>query len=164
MGLELLHSGIKVPEYAVTVPWLIPMSDLFQYIPESQFRIYSDRWAILSFTCLGVFADFAFDFDPQFDSRLLHVEMCDIDAPSHSFSLEYLTTRVTECLGTPNLMSRMHVRWFDDLLFIVRISSELRRKPGSRQWLPYGDLQLGKTSGWSTHEQYMRLGDPPPPF
>ncbi len=164
MSLDLLHSGISVPEYSVTVPWLISQPELFRYIPESQFRDVFDLSATLSFTCLGVFAEFAFRFHPALDSRLFHIEMCNIDAPSHSFSLEYLTSRVTECLGPPNDRSRTGARWYDDSLFIVTVTSKLRRKPESRQWLPYGSLLVRKATEWPTYDHYLRLGDPPPPF
>jgi hypothetical protein len=143
MSLELLHTGIPVPEFSTTVPWGISESELYSYIPASQLRGATEHSPSLLFSCLGVRAEFQFDVYTNPDGKFSGVRLCDIDSPSHSYKITDLSTKVVENLGTPHMRSNTRVQWYDDFI-VVDIGNRLRRH--GREWLRYAYLEICNSS------------------
>lgn len=116
--LRLLHKGIPIPEYSITIPWYISRDSLFDYIPKKHFSFSFADWPILTFTLSGMRREFAFNFVTHPDQLLYRIDYNDHDQNSCRTTYQQFCNQIAESFGSPDMDFDSHTRWFDEQVLI----------------------------------------------
>ena len=149
MSLTDLHQGIIVPEHSVVVPWLESRRSLYRYIPREHFTFSTGGWPQLRFTCLGIHADFAFNFVTHPERRLVAVDMAVDD--SVISTMDGLPTSLVAALGDPTYRHTHDFRWVDEQIVVDCWTCIRRRDPGDPFVYEYSKLSIEFSAGWPNH-------------
>lgn len=112
--LKLLHTGIPVPEYSITIPWHISRDSLFEYIPKDRFSFSFADWPMLTFSLFGVGREFAFNFATHPEELFYSIEYTDTDPDTY----HVFRNRIEEQFGVPDRDFNRSTHWFDEQIVI----------------------------------------------
>ncbi len=149
MFLEQLHHGILVPEYSLSVPWLVSPRSLYRYIPRKHFRFSPAGWPLLRFTCLGINAEFGFNFVSHPEGRLVSLQMIVDDSPIST--RDGVPTQLLDALGRPNRNETNYFRWFDDQIVVDCCVCVRRRNPEDPFVYEYSKIEICYSASWLGH-------------
>lgn len=149
-ALEQLHSGIVVPEYSVTIPWLISEASLYRFIPKEHFSFSPAGWPRLTFTCLGVTAEFGFNFVSLPGGELVELQLSARDSPALVKTVNDWAVRLQMVLGEAERQSNNRFRWFDDRI-VVDCLVTAGKDSIDGEWHAYGSLRIVNSAGWPGH-------------
>jgi len=131
---DAFAKGVFVPEFAVTVPWLVTKQDLFSQIPEEHFIRSVAGWPQLKFTLLGFNATFAFNFVSDSDCRLVEIQYCNYHKRRQRRTFRKSARLLREALGTANLVNhpRGQLTWDNGKLRVESYLARVRRNGEDR--------------------------------
>jgi hypothetical protein len=154
LALEQLHSGINIPEYSVTIPWLISEASLYRYVPQEHFRISPGGWPRLTFTCLGLTAEFGFNFVSLPGRELVELQLYVGDSPTLIATVNDWAAQLQTALGEPyRQFEKNNFRWFDDHI-VVDCLVTAGKDSIDGEWHSYGSLKIVYSAGWPGHWNY----------
>ena len=121
MLLKRLHDGIILENLGVKVPWLITEPELFQLVPETEFRRSVANWTMLSCTVLRTSLVWGFNFVTHSNSWFIGVRYDSFGAGTTNETFASASTHLLAELGTPNCVNQpgQSLRWQDDLICVA---------------------------------------------
>jgi hypothetical protein len=149
MYLSQLHQGISIPEHSTVVPWLSTRKSLYQHIPRKHFGYSPNNWPILRFTCLGIHADFAFNFASHPEGRLVELQMLVDD--SVISTINGLPVALSTALGRPTREDTNDFRWYDEQVVVDCWVCVRRHAPYDPFVYEFSRLALEYSAGWPKH-------------
>lgn len=144
MNLDQFRTGITIPEYSVTIPWLVSRRSLFRYIPKKHFRMVCGGplgIPAIRFSCMGVTGEFAFDFHSHPDSKLDRIQMMVDDNPI-STTATGVPTALLNTIGEPIQCDTHCFCWFDRFTIIDCWVAIARRQPYEPKIYSYSRLDI----------------------
>jgi hypothetical protein len=121
MDLKSLRAGIPLDNFGVRIPWLITETELFQFVPETEFTRSAARWPLLRCTVLGIELEWGFNFVTHAHDRFIGLRYDSWETQQSEQTFAAASTQLQAVLESANqVVSRKdRLRWQDDWVCIT---------------------------------------------